>query len=251
MKKKGIVLFVIFTINFCFAQNKSGTIIYKKEILEFLSEKEGFEINKEERPKYYNTVLLIDQNTKKIIKDIKFYLKFNNVESLFIADRFLEIETNRFYKVAFGPEGSRTYYTNKVDPLNIQQIDAYGELFLVDYPRNVWKLLNETKKIGNYTCYKATTIKKTKGRKGLIETPVEVWYTPEISIPFGPLGYNGLPGLIVELSMLNFKYYVSSIELNSENEMIIKKPSQGKKITKEQFEEIGIGAMDNFKKSFK
>ena len=185
------------------------------------------------------------------IKDIKFYLKFNNVESLFIADRFLEIETNRFYKVAFGPEGSRTYYTNKGDSLNIQQIDAYGELFLVDYPRNVWKLLNETKKIGNYTCYKATTIKKTKGRKGLIETPVEVWYTPEISIPFGPLGYNGLPGLIVELSMLNFKYYVSSIELNSENEMIIKKPSQGKKITKEQFEEIGIGAMDNFKKSFK
>ena len=136
MKKKGIVLFVIFTINFCFAQNKSGTIIYKKEILEFLSEKEGFEINKEERPKYYNTVLLIDQNTKKIIKDIKFYLKFNNVESLFIADRFLEIETNRFYKVAFGPEGSRTYYTNKVDHLNIQQIlnqHCFFVLHLMNY----------------------------------------------------------------------------------------------------------------------
>ncbi len=250
MKKSYV--FILFVLSLTsYSQTKSGTIIYKKEILEFISEKEGFEINKEKQPKYYNTVLLIDQNTKKIIKDINFLLKFNSAESVFKADGFLEIETNRFYKVAVGPEGSRIYYTNNASSLNIQQIDAYGELFLVEYPKNEWKLLNETKKIGVYTCYKATTIIKTKGIKGVVETPIEVWYTPEINIPFGPLGYNGLPGLIVELSMFNFKYYVSKIELNSETEITIKKPSQGKKLTKEQFEEIGVNAMSNFKKSFK
>ncbi|RXP56165.1 GLPGLI family protein [Lutibacter sp. HS1-25] len=250
MKKKQIVLLLIVTINFCFAQNKRGTIIYKKEIIEFLSEKEGFEINKEKRPKYYKTVLFIDQNTKRTIKDIEFSLKFNNVESIFRADVFLELETNRFYKVALGPEGSKIYYTNQISEQNIEQIDAYGELFLISYPQNEWVLYNETKKIGEYTCYKATTIKKTKGRKGIIDTPVEVWYTPDINIPLGPLGYNGLPGLIVELSMLNYKYYVSKIDLNSKVEINIKKPTQGKVLSKEEFEEIGVKAMDNFKKSF-
>lgn len=250
MKKKGIVLILIFTIHFCFAQNKNGTIIYKKEIIEFLSEKEGFEINKATRPKYYNTVLFIDENTKEIIKDIKFLLNFNNEESIFKVENFLEIETNRFYKVAVGPEGSRVYYTNQKNKQNIQQTDAYGEFFLVEYPMHEWVLINETKIIGGYTCYKATTIKTVKGRKGDVRIPVEAWYAPKIVIPFGPLEYNGLPGLIIELSINNYKYYVSKIELNANKEITINKPNRGKVVTKEEFEEIGVKAMTDFKKGF-
>ena len=62
--------------------------------------------------------------------------------------------------------------------------------------------------------------------------------------------FRDLPILFID----NYEEFITLTEdqlNNIWNEMIIKKPSQGKKITKEQFEEIGIGAMDNFKKSFK
>lgn len=62
------------------------------------------------------------------------------------------------------------------------------------------------------------------------------------------LGYIGLPRLIIELSMYNFKYYVSKIALNSSKENSIKIPTQGKVITKEEFEEIGLKVMSEFKK---
>ena len=121
---------------------------------------------------------------------------------------------------------------------------------MVEYPIQEWQLSNETKKIGAYTCYKATTMKIVNGRKGIIKTPVEVWYTPEIVIPFGPLGYNGLPGLIMELSMYNYKYYVSKIDLNTEKEVAIKKPTKGKKVTEAEFKEIGIETMSSYKRGF-
>lgn len=250
MKKNGIVLILIFSINYVFAQNKNGTIKYKKEIIEFLSEKEDFKINKEKNPKYYNTVLMIEQNTKKLLNEIQFSLRFNNSESLFEADGYMEIEENRFYRVAIGPEGSSIYYTNEKENVNLRQVDTYGELFIIAYPKTEWQLTNETKKIDNYMCYKATTTKLVNGRKGLIKIPVEVWYAPEINIPYGPLGYNGLPGLIMELTLGNFKYNVAKIELNPKNEIKIDKPTKGKEVTKDEFEKIGISALESFKKGF-
>jgi len=142
------------------------------------------------------------------------------------------------------------YFTDTKTQENIQQIDAYGDLFLVAYPQIEWQLHNETKKIGNFNCYKATIIKEVKGSNGLIKIPIEAWYTPELAIPFGPLGFNGLPGLIVELSMRNFKYTIQKIALNPTDEIKIKKPTNGKKITKQEFESIGLNATSDFKKGF-
>ncbi len=53
-----------------------------------------------------------------------------------------------------------------------------------------WKLLNETKKIGNFDCKKAIGI--FRGRE------YTAWYTEKIPVPYGPWKLQGLPGLILE-----------------------------------------------------
>ena len=62
-----------------------------------------------------------------------------------------------------------------------------------------WVLTNESIKINNLICYKATTSILEEKRSGIKETLVIAWYTPEISIPIGPNGFAGLPGLIVQI----------------------------------------------------
>ncbi|MDR6966591.1 GLPGLI family protein [Flavobacterium arsenatis] len=72
-----------------------------------------------------------------------------------------------------------------------------------------WKISNETKKIGNFTCKKATAL--FRGRN------YTAWFTSEIPVPFGPWKLNGLPGLILEAydSEKNVFWYFKSVEYPS------------------------------------
>ncbi|SDX37329.1 GLPGLI family protein [Lutibacter oricola] len=247
MNKQIIVLSIILFGNFCWSQQTKGIIKYKKTYINRLSTNKNFLNKNKNNPEFVRKVKEIDSKKSDLVKELRFELIFKDSVSVFKAQNILELENNRFYSFAIGPEGGNVYYTSKK---NIRKIDAYGEVFLVEYPRQEWKLYDEEKKIGEYTCYKATTTETVKGRNGIIKTPVEVWYAPKINIPHGPLGYSNLPGLIIELSMRNYKYYVSEIMLNSSKEIQIKKPTQGKIVTKDEFEEIGLKAMSNFKKVF-
>lgn len=69
-----------------------------------------------------------------------------------------------------------------------------------------WKLLAETKKIENYTCYLAET--KIDGHF------FYAWYTPQIPIQEGPFKFKGLPGLILEMCNKNrtIEIYATKIE---------------------------------------
>ncbi len=149
MKKIKIFFILILIVNIGFAQNKKGEIVYRKEITKFLSDSKGFQKNKENQSKYYHTVLMIDQNTKNSLKTMNFVLRFNNYESLFKVDNFLNLETNRFTGIAVGPEGSGIYYSNQNNNENLKQVDAYGENFLIKGKTIHWTLINETKKMGN------------------------------------------------------------------------------------------------------
>ncbi|MFT4032750.1 MAG: GLPGLI family protein [Siphonobacter sp.] len=54
-----------------------------------------------------------------------------------------------------------------------------------------WKVTNERKKIGNYSCLKA--VAQTRNRVYV------AWFTPTIPVPYGPWKLGGLPGLILEV----------------------------------------------------
>lgn len=92
-----------------------------------------------------------------------------------------------------------------------------------------WELHNESKKINNYLCYKATqeiTIKNTKGEFKHIAT---AWYCPEIPYSFGPFGYGGLPGLIFELHDKFTSFGLKNLYLKNDSSKI-ELPKEGKLI---------------------
>lgn len=68
----------------------------------------------------------------------------------------------------------------------------FKEILLLEEEKTklVWNLTKETKQIGTYVCYKATT--EFRGRN------YTAWYSPELSLNLGPWKLNGLPGLIME-----------------------------------------------------
>ena len=82
-----------------------------------------------------------------------------------------------------------------------------------------WKILPEFKKIGNYNCQKAITVKY--GRTWI------AYFTKEIPFPFGPYKFSKLPGLILEVydkdndyhyTLYKFgkrKYFCKSANMNS------------------------------------
>lgn len=106
--------------------------------------------------------------------------------------------------------------TNKISYFNKE---IAGKEYLVVYKRLMqgWKLSNVSKKIENYTCYKATLVDFNE-RSGN-ETIIEAWYTPDIALPYGPGGYGGLPGLILELRYKQCLYVASKITLNPVKEI--------------------------------
>lgn len=245
-----LFLSLLFTVNMNTAQNLSGVVLYKKEAVKYLSEDEDWLKKYEKDPVFIKSVIAIDKNTKLILEDLKFQLKFNKSESIFNAAEYLELEKNRFFRAALDPEGSCIYYNNVKNDEHIRQVDAYGERFLVKNPSAVWVLTNEVKNIGNYQCYKATAIEVTQGTKEIINSEVVAWYAPELNIPFDPLGFSGLLGLIVELEYRNLRYSASKIDLKADIKNAIKKPTTGITVTKEEFEEIGNKTMKSLKNGF-
>lgn len=243
-----IVLFLL--IHNSFSQQNKGYVYYKKESLRYLSQEDAFLKEYEKNPDYLSKVSLIDNNVKLILEDLRFKLTFNKHESIFKAGEFLELEKNKFYGFAIGPEGRAIYFNNLINIEHIRQVDAYGEKFLIKNPKTAWVLTNEIKKIGKYQCFKATAIVETMGSKGIIKYNVVAWYAPELNIPFGPLGFSGLPGLIMELEYQQTRYSVSKIEINPKENIEIKKPTQGIKVTKEEFDNIGNKVMKNYQKGF-
>jgi len=251
MKTLNLILFVIIMQGQLYSQNISGIIIYKKDMQKrYQAVSKKFEKYRKTRPQFFNTVMDMESKAYLLAKEVNFYLKFKDNESIFKAENLLEIKNDISYGLVLGPEGSGTYYNNNKNKESITQLDAYGELFLIKNESLKWKLINETKKIGKYICYKATTAKITNGSKGEIKYPVIAWYVPAIPVHFGPLGFCGLPGIILKLDIYNMSYIATKIELNPTKKIKIKKPIHGKVVTKKEFDEIGVGTMKNFKKGF-
>lgn len=199
MKKKYLIIsFLVATI----MNAQQGEITYKTT-----------RINDVENPTDY---------TQKLSKELNmsiFTLIYSNKESYFTnvphvpEDDFMAkiaLVTANYFEDWYQSSTLRTSYFNK---------DISGKEYLVVYKRLMqgWELTNESKKIDNYTCYKAT-LKDFNERSGK-ETIIEAWYTPDIALPYGPAGYGGLPGLILELKYKRCLYVASKINLNPEKDV--------------------------------
>lgn len=210
------IISFMFGFNFLFSQ--SGQVFY-----EAISKK--YPETKEKKADSY-----IDDLEK---TRITFELKFNNQNSF-------------FYKLSLNKEdGYNLAEETLLIMLGFKEVcfelkekllrEDYGE-FLIKTPSNHnWNISSESKKIDNYLCYKATCSESYTSRDGKTkERVITAWFCPELPYSFGPLDFNGLPGLILELEKSGNKIVAKSIVL-SDKTIELKIPNK-KTITKEQYD---------------
>lgn len=194
-----------------------------------------------------------------------YVLTFNKIESIYEEEQKLDAPTpgiggGMMVKMQNSTDGR--IYKNTKDKVTLTELDFLGKEFLVtdSLATYKWNLETESKKIGEYTCYKATYIipvsekdkqdfanfqkKQSESKTQFImmdepkERLITVWYTPEIPISHGPSEYWGLPGLILEANVDKTVILCSKIILNPKEKVSIKKPKTGKKVTKEEYESL-------------
>ena len=236
--------------NVVISQINEGIVTYKKSF-----EKSFAELNQDLKDKdresfeKYNEFM---KRAEEVVNLLDFKLVYNNTESLFSVDDFIDSEADqRFLGLAVGPLGARIYYYNGMKNNYLVETDAFGDLFVVEMLKHEWVLVNQQKVINGYPCYKANTLVKIQGRNGELKKEAEAWYCNDLPQSYGPLGFNGLPGLIIQLTYNNEVYTVSQIDASPKRPVKIVPPSKGKKVTKEEFEEIGNKAMSNFNSGMK
>lgn len=205
-----------------------GLVRYKVEALP----QEKFEDLKKEDPAKYKHFTAVAQKIQKEIEQLEFELLFNNHESIYRTKEFMSKESGMANK--FG-KAKGIFYNNLDECQRIQQVETNGQYFLVNYVPIQWDITSEQKKIGNYNTYKAvTSYSFYDSRKNQdIEQEVTAWFTPEIRVSFGPEGYTGLPGLILQLDIAGGRYYVTEVNLNKH--VKIKPPTKGRKVTTEEY----------------
>lgn len=213
------------------------------------------------------------QEAMKSATEKQYTLSFNKSECLYEEQEKLEkpeASANGGFSISVSFSGEGKKYLNLKDKICIEEADIFGKEFLIVEPleKPDWKLLNETKKIGDYNCFKAELIvqvtekqkeeykdflKKEETKPSLfkMEEPkdktIVAWYTPEIPVSFGPNNYWGLPGLILEINEDETIILCSKVTLSNKEKSKIKVPNTGDKVTQKKFDEIQKKKMDSMK----
>lgn len=139
----------------------------------------------------------------------------------------LTIEEDPMINALIRSFGSYEYFKVKSQKFKLAKV--YDKKYLIKYENDyTWDIKNEEKTIQNYTCYKAIA--------NINNEEVVAWFCPSFQVKEGPLQFDGLPGLIFELSTNKLTYYIKSINANSKT-LPEKMPNQ-KPITEKEFENI-------------
>ncbi|WP_426478445.1 GLPGLI family protein [Chryseobacterium sp. CBSDS_008] len=150
-----------------------------------------------------------------------FTLFVENGKSYFVSDNFLKrdsilnsIQKKQGIGFNFANTPNTRFRSVVIKDSGIKNISFYDNIlkYYFSYqetPNFNWKLISEKKKIGDYSCSKAETV--YAGRTWI------AWYTTEISINEGPYKFNGLPGLIIQISDTKDDYNFELISIKKGN----------------------------------
>ena len=250
-----IFLFSICTITTYSQSNFQGKAVYMS--------KTTMEMN-------FGGIQMTEDQKKRIAERMKgmlektFVLNFNQTESVYEEEEKLSAPGGQVFGRFGGMMsfGSGLKYKNTKEAIVLEESEFFGKQFLITESgtKPEWVLGAETKKIGNYICYKATLTKEVdpfsfaafgSGGRGnnnnddaekKDEKPktmiVTAWYTPQIPVSQGPGEYWGLPGLILEVNAGTTTVLCTEITMNPNEKVTIKKPTKGKKVTREEYNKI-------------
>ena len=234
MKNSIVLLLFLSVFQAYYSQEITGVATYKS-FVKMDMKMDSTQVSAEMREQIRQMVI---QQTQK-----EYELQFNNNESLFKEKTKLDKPGNNMFENAvvstYG--GLESVYQNLKEGHQTSQRDILGKMFLINdtLGNKGWKLQKETKNIGEYVCFKAVLPTEEGGEPAENnEKETVAWYTPQIPLGFGPMGYGGLPGLILELKAGDVTYLCNQIVLNSKKGMDISVPTGGKEVSKEEFERI-------------
>ncbi|KGO88305.1 GLPGLI family protein [Flavobacterium suncheonense] len=276
MKKLSISLFALFASLTTFAQDFQGMAVYesKTSTADFKTRMDG---NKDITPEMRK---MIEERMKKMFEKT-FILNFDKTASIYKEEEKLDApgqDRGGFRMMSSMMGGGGTYYKNVKEKTFTVDKEFMGKEFLVadSLPKLNWKLENETKKIGDYTCFKATAVKpvdasdmrnyrEKKKKEGEEKKPstnfmddyempkeitITAWYTPEVPINQGPEGYWGLPGLILEVNDGKTVVMCSKLVMNTKDKVEIKAPKNGKQVKQKEYDEIVTKKLEEMREQF-
>jgi len=272
--KKYILIAILFSTFQIFAQKDfQGMVVYESK-----TSTSDFKMGNS-RDMTPEMQKMIDERMKKF-SEKTFMLYFDRTASIYIEEEKLETPGGTAgggmrWMSSFAGGGGKLYKNVKTKSFSIDK-EMMGKEFLVNdsLPALNWKIESESKKIGNYTCFKATCVQpvsksdfrnmtrkadaeaKTDKPKSTnfmdqMEMPKEVvvtaWYTPEIPINQGPEKYWGLPGLILEVNNGKSTILCSKVVMNNKEKKEITAPTKGKVVSQSEYDEIVVNKMQEMR----
>lgn len=221
----------------------SGQVTYKME-LDFHPTNES----KNDNAAGVSHLRAMIERSKKSMEGLRCILDFNQSTSHFHLEKRMENDGNPGLRTALTLLNvTDDIFSDLQEGITRTEKKAFGKNYLVEDSIQLdWTITAESKQIGNFTVYKAESFKETVNSKGKFRFPVTAWFAPEIPFSFGPIGYGGLPGLILELEVSsNFPVrYVADKLKFSENTLKISSP-KGELITNAELQELYTEARRN------
>lgn len=236
MKNVIFFLFFLFSVTFIVSQNKKEYFKAKatygvKTVVD--KTKKSYKFLLERMPE-------VAKKRETISSEFDFALVFNDKTSVFYLEKklfsnnsiatFALLDAKYYGRIM---QKSQNYITEELN-------EDFGK-FLVARPYQKWELHDETKQIGDYLCFKATSFSTVTNPKGKVfRRDYTAWYTPELPYKFGPAGYGNLPGLIIELQGEGFTYGVKKIVFfkKQDKENLIPRLKRKRIISEEEFEKL-------------
>jgi GLPGLI family protein len=208
-----IMCFTLFLNLICNAQVKNGSVEY------------GYISNWDIKPGSSDYMEVAVSKLKSNQDKVSFSLNFNTSESYFSVNPVLLKDYSSVDDFCFNAVIKSRFYTkpSTEEYRYYENDDMIGEHVMNYMQESKWTITKEIKIIGSYLCYKATS--PHFNEDGWNDNPkftVTAWYTPKIPVSYGPNGYNGLPGLILELQNNISTFYIKKINLNLNPEPQIK-----------------------------
>lgn len=257
--KKIILLVTLFAFTIGRAQNIQGRAFY-----ECNTSLKGISFENEKANYNNQDLILVKEKIRKSLLKT-FVLDFNQFESLFKQQQKLEI--SKLNSDFSNLDGS--YYKNIKNKLFFKEEEFLDKNYIITDSLTGfdWKIEPETKKIGEYLCYKAIciikisedeikeyeNIKKKQDSKSThffeasqpSDRIITAWYTPTIPVSIGPNDYFGLPGLILEVTDGDMSYSCSKIIINPKNKILLKPLKKGILISQKNFETLLKNNLNN------
>ncbi|WP_300670844.1 GLPGLI family protein [Soonwooa sp.] len=196
MIKKILILFVFFPL-FLFSQEGKSLKIFTYK-LTYVPDSTNIAITREE-----NFDLEVDNNGDSNFTSVNYKAlqrHINQLASKSIGSSMSNISLSEFPKTKF----TFSIYKSAINTTIYEGIIGNNNIFYNSVNKFDWKITQETKLIDKYTCQKATL--KYGGRSW------EAWFTTAIPISDGPYVFQGLPGLIIEMTDTNKYFSFSLIE---------------------------------------